>query len=303
MRTLVCTASAPPTGPNRVVLQHAQQLDLQPHRHVADLIQQQRAAIGGFEQTFLRARGAGKGAAFVAEQFGLQQILGHRTAIDGDERLVAARAGLVNGARQQFLAGAALAGQQHARIGSGHHVGLRQFVFHQLIARDDIGAPILVDVREARHLERFLHVIEQFLLVDRFGEEAEGAALRRVHGIGNGAMRGENDDPQTRPAALQLLEQADAVHLVHAQIRDHQIRPKAHAGGQRGGGAFDRFDLVVLGAQTDGQQAQQTRIVVDHQNARLALLRSLGVAGARLQAERQGGGGGNRIGVQCSLSG
>ena len=190
-----------------------------------------------------------------------------------DERLVAARAGLVNGARQQFLAGAALAGEQHARVGAGHHVGLRQLVFHQLIARDDVGAPILIDVREARHLERLLHVIEQFLLVDRLGEEAEGAALRRVHGVRNRAVRGENDHPQARPAALQLLQQADAVHLIHAQVRDHEIRPEARAGGQRRGGAFDRFDLVVLGAQPDGQQAQQPRVIVDHQDARLALLR------------------------------
>ena len=192
-----------------------------------------------------------------------------------NERLIAARTGLVNGARQQFLAGAALARQQDPRIGSGHHVGLGQFVFHELIARDDIGAPILIDMRETRHLECFLHVIEQFLLVDRLGEEAKGAALRRVHGIGNGAMRGENDDPQTRPAALQLLEQANAIHLVHAQIGDHQIGAKTHAGGQCGGGTFNRFHLVVLGAQTDRQQAQQTGVVIDHQNARFALLRSL----------------------------
>jgi len=86
-------------------------------------------------------------------------------------------------------------------------------------------------------------------------------------------MRRENNDPQSRPSALQLLQQSDAVHLVHAQIGDHQIRTKTHAGRQRSGGTFNRFDLVVLGAQTDRQQAQETRIVVDHQNARFALLR------------------------------
>ena len=130
-------------------------------------------------------------------------------------------------------------------------------------------------MRETRHLERFLHVVEQLLLIHRLGEEAKCAALGRVHGIGNGAMRRENNDPQSRPAALQLLQQSDAVHLVHAQIRDHQIWTKPHAGGQRGGGTFNRFDLVVLGAQTDRQQAQQTRVVVDHEDARFALLRGL----------------------------
>ena len=57
---------------NLIVLQHAQQLDLQPHRHVADLIEQQRAAVGGLEQAFLRAGRAGEGALLVAEQLRLR---------------------------------------------------------------------------------------------------------------------------------------------------------------------------------------------------------------------------------------
>ena len=32
---------------------------------------------------------------------------------------------------------------------------------------------------------------------------------------------------QARPAALQLLEQSDAVHLVHAQVGDHEVGPEA----------------------------------------------------------------------------
>ena len=43
---------------------------------------------------------------------------------------------------------------------------------------------------------------------------------------------------QARPAALQLLEEADAVHLVHAQIRDHQIRAEAHARAARAAAAL-----------------------------------------------------------------
>jgi hypothetical protein len=44
-------------------------------------------------------------------------------------------------------------------------------------------------------------------------------------------------------------------HLVHAQIRDHEIRPEAHARGQRGCGALDGFDFVVFSAQADRQKA------------------------------------------------
>ena len=57
--------------------------------------------------------GAGEGAAFVAEQLALQQRLGNGRAIDGDERLVGAVAVLVDGAGDQFLAGAGLAADEH----------------------------------------------------------------------------------------------------------------------------------------------------------------------------------------------
>ena len=179
---------------------------MQPHRHVAHFVKQQGAAVERLEQAFLRAHGARKGALLVTEQLGLEHVLGHGAAIDDGEWLVAPRARLVNGAREQFLAGAALARDEHPRIGAGHHVRLRQLVFHQLAAGDDRGAPILVDVREPRDLERLLHMIEQVLLVDRLGKKAESAALRGVHGIGNRAVRRENDHLESRPAALQFLQ-------------------------------------------------------------------------------------------------
>ena len=39
---------------DHVLLQHAQQLHLQAHRHVADLIEHQRAAVGRLEQAAVR---------------------------------------------------------------------------------------------------------------------------------------------------------------------------------------------------------------------------------------------------------
>ena len=138
-------------------------------------------------------------------------------------------------------------------------------------ARDDLGAPVLIGMRRSRRcLQRLLHLIEQFLLVDRLGEEAEGAHLRGLHRIRNGAVRGQQDDLQSRPAVLQLLEQPDAVHLIHAQIGDHQIGPEAARGGQRLHAVLHRLDVVALRAQADRQQAQQPRVVVDHQDAGLA---------------------------------
>ena len=166
----------------------------------------------------------------MAEQLRFEKVFRHRTAVDGDERPVAPGTGFVNGARQQFLARAALASQQYSRVGAGHHIGLRQLVFHQLVARDDVRTPIFIHVRKPRHFEGLLHVIEQVLLVHRFGQKSEGTALGGVHGIRDRAMRGQDDHSQSRPAALQLLEQTNAVHLIHAQVRDHKINRRSSPG-------------------------------------------------------------------------
>ena len=57
------------------VLEHAQQLHLRGGRHVADLVEEQRAAVGLLEAAGALAIGAGEGAALVTEQLGLEQRL------------------------------------------------------------------------------------------------------------------------------------------------------------------------------------------------------------------------------------
>ncbi len=74
------------------LLQRAQQLDLRGERQFADLVEEQRAAVGLDELAGVLVGGAGEGALLVAEQDRLDQILRHGAAIDGDERLGAALA-------------------------------------------------------------------------------------------------------------------------------------------------------------------------------------------------------------------
>ena len=177
----------------------------------------------------------------------------------------------MDGAREHFLAGAALARDQHARIGAGDHVRLPELLLHDGAARDDVRAPVLGAVDEAGYLQRLLHLRQQLLLLDRLGQEAEGAHLRGVDGVGDRPVRGQQDDLEPRPAGLQLLEQADAVELVHAQVGDDEVGAEAAGRGQRLHAVFHRLDLIFLGAQADRQQPQQPGIVVDDHDACLAL--------------------------------
>ena len=93
---------------DHALLDGAQELGLQPHVHLGDFVEQQRAA-GGFLELADAARDrAGEGALLVAEQLGFEQVLGDRRAVDRDERLARARfERRVHVARQHLLAGAA----------------------------------------------------------------------------------------------------------------------------------------------------------------------------------------------------
>src|SRR6202034_980155 len=75
------------------------------------------------------------------------------------------------------------------------------------------------------------------------------------------------NDLESRPAALQFLEQADTVELIHAQVRNHQIRTETQCRGEAQPGALHRLDLLLFGAQANRQQAQQSPILVDDQDA------------------------------------
>src|SRR5207237_8813943 len=98
-------------------LQNLQQLDLRRRRRLADLVEEQRAAVGELEAALAPIGGAGERAFFVAENFALEQRLRNRRTVDGDEREGGARAELMDRLRDELLAGARLRGDEHRRRG------------------------------------------------------------------------------------------------------------------------------------------------------------------------------------------
>ena len=96
---------------------------------------------------------------------------------------------------------------KHARVGVRDHARLLHAGFHRRAARDDLGAPFVAALRHARHFHGALDVLEQLLLVDGLGQEAEGAALRRLDGVGNRAVRRQQQHAEPGPLPLDFLEQ------------------------------------------------------------------------------------------------
>src|SRR5262249_12605898 len=96
--------------------EHAEELGLRRERQLADLVEQDRRAVGGFEQPGLRLRRAGEGAALVAEELRLEHAFGQRRAVDPHHRLRASTREAVDAFRGDALSDARLAEEQHGEV-------------------------------------------------------------------------------------------------------------------------------------------------------------------------------------------
>ena len=74
----------------------------------------------------------------VAKELTLEQVLGDRAAVDLDERAAFARAVLVDGAGDEFLARAALAVDEHCGIGGRDELDLLQHLLQSRTVPDDV---------------------------------------------------------------------------------------------------------------------------------------------------------------------
>ncbi len=111
-------------GLEALLFERAQHLGLRAQAHVADFVEEERAAIGLLKLADLVLVGTGEAALDVAEHFAFDELLGNRGAVDLHEGLGRARTEGVQGVRHQFLAGAAFAIDQDASVGAGHQAEL-----------------------------------------------------------------------------------------------------------------------------------------------------------------------------------
>ena len=100
---------------------------------LADLVEEDGAAVGLLEQALLVPGRPGERALHVPEQLALEQVLGEGGAVDGDEGLLRPVARQVEGPRDEGLARARLSLEEHGEIGAAdllhqleqaHHLGI-----------------------------------------------------------------------------------------------------------------------------------------------------------------------------------
>ncbi len=260
------------------LLDRAQQFHLRGHRQFADLVEEQRAARGFEELAGVLLGRAGEGALLVAEQDRLHEIVGDRAAIDRDEGLGAPVALAVDGARDQLLADAGLALDQHRDVRRRGLLGAAQHGKHLWAAGDDVlerqraglaafDAGKLVGERALFQRVAQRHL--QPLGADRLHHEIDRARAHRRHHIVDAAMRGLHDHRHIAARLAHPRQHAEPVEIGHDEIEHHAVESLA-AGQQRRGliAAFGDSRLMAEFPHHVVEQAPLNRIVIDDENTR-----------------------------------
>ena len=176
--------------------------------------------------------GAGKRAPLVAEQRALHQVSRHRRQVDGDERRFGIARLAVNVARQQFLAGSALAKDQDGCRQLRDLVDEIDDVARDLARPDDkLTLGLVGHLRRQRQhltvevlaLARIAHQRAQLVVVEILVDVVIGAVLHRLHG---GLDVGDRGDHQHFDQAVVLLDDAqhfEAADAGQPHVEEHEV--------------------------------------------------------------------------------
>ena len=208
---------------NFAVLDDAQQLGLHGQGSLADFIQEHRAAIGVLEEARASIRGAGEGAADMAEQLTLQKGVDQGGAVADRQALLADRADLVDGAGHEFLARASGAHEENIGVVAGNlarevedfeHGGafadntVEFEVFEELfLQRADAAALI---VKGGNLVEGAL----QTDVIDGFGKEIGGAAADGLESVVEGVIGGHDNEVDAGITAQRTVKKLKGVGIL-----------------------------------------------------------------------------------------
>jgi hypothetical protein len=178
--------------------------------------------------------GAGKGAAYVAEQLALEQRLDDGRAVDDEEAPIAPRPGGVERARHELLPGPRLAGDEGGPDVRREAADQAEQLLHRGAHADhpaELRAPrqVVLDREQApAALGLLAHRDQQVLQpleVDGLAEIVARPELHRLDCRLHGGIRGHQDDLAVRIEVANRLEDVEAAQLGHAQVDQGQVGP------------------------------------------------------------------------------
>ena len=177
-----------------------------------------------------------KRPAHVAEQLALEQVLRNGGAVDGGEALLAPRAHPVDGAGQHFLAGAALAGDEHGGAVARHAGGQVEQVAHRAaLAHHEIAGGAGAEAG-AQHLHLAAELLallglperhRDFVGAERLVEVVVGAFAHGGEGAVLAAVRAHHDQQRLAAVGAVAAEKGHAVHLGHPDVAENEVEGPA----------------------------------------------------------------------------
>ena len=204
---------------------------------VANLVQEDRAAVGQLELAAPERRRAGERALLVTEQLALDELGRDRRAVHLDERPRRERALAVDVRGEQFLAGARTPREQHAHVRSRH---LRRLLDglpkrrappdHLRRVADQLAEPLVLALQVGA-LERVLDHEQHAVAGERLLQKVERAAARGVDGVANRPVPGNHHDGRRVVALPERAQQVDAVAVRQADVEQVQVGPELPALG------------------------------------------------------------------------
>ena len=260
------------------LLQDAQDLGLRLGTHVPDFVEEDGPAIGLLELADLLLGGASERPLLVTEELRLDQLLRDRGAVHLDEAVAAPQAVAVDGARDELLAGTALAEQQHRRgrrrrpLDGVPDLPQRHALAHHLVARLDGALERAVLVHEPGLVESVPDRHEHALAGERLFDEVERAELGRLDGGAHGPVARNDDHGQRLVDLPDLLQRFEPVLPAHLDVEEHEVGRLALDERQRLGAARRLLHVVPLVLEDHPDRPADLRLVVHHHDASFHLL-------------------------------
>ena len=178
---------------------------------------------------------AGEGALLEAEQLALEQLRRQRGAVHLDEGLVAAARELEQRARDQLLAGAALAAHQHGDVGVGDLLDDVAHLLHlRVVAAQEqqlgLGARAPAQpldlLLERALLERLLEGELELLDLERLAQEVGRAEPHRLDDVARLAVPGEHHHRHVGQALLEPPQRLEPVHARQHDVERDEVGPR-----------------------------------------------------------------------------
>jgi hypothetical protein len=256
--------------------------------HVADLVEEQRSAVGELEAAALLLYRARKRAALVTEELALDQLRGDRGAVHFDEGAVRALRRAVDRARDELFAGAGLAGDQYAHAGRGDFGDLFFDASDRLRLTDHLFVAALLRFERADFggeraaLDRVLDGDQHALARERLLEKVGGAGGHRADRFFERGVTADHHHRDLVVVFADLLERGEPVHAGEADVEHDQIdRGRREAREQLFGG-LQRFNRITFALEHHLERAADVALIVDDQDSPAYLIGCFGHCGVLL---------------------